>query len=300
MESHADPIAGSPPAPFAPTGLVGEPSVGPVWAGRLLFAGIVLVIGLPVAAAGRFIWAEWQELQEEERRAEATTVVGYPNIYPKVSWALRPEPWFRIEGDSALVWSGWKPGQGHGWFRVNAGEIERRKLGEPLGRDISQAIDYPMIENGGGVIWERIPEAAAVAGLSLGGCSCAYPMGVLMKVLIVNDVVDDRPYLVHYDPFVRPEAKVAIYDASVDGRRITLGSSGLLLDGRHVLYDRGTESLWVDDGRALAAFAGKYKGKRLTVVSRVDPVPWEGWRDGHPGARLVVGSAERTRALPTE
>jgi hypothetical protein len=261
---------------------------------------VVLVIGLPAAAAGRFIWAEWQQLREEERRAAVTTVVGYPNIYPKVSWALRPDPWFRIEGDSALVWSGWKPGLGHGWFRVNVGEIERQELGEPLGRDISQAIDYPVIENGGGPIWERIPEGAEIAGLSLEGCSCAYPMGVLMKVLVVNDVIQDRPYLVYYDPFVRPAAKVAIFDARVDGHRITLGSSGLILGGRYVLYDRGTESLWVDDGRALVAFAGKYKGKELSVVSRVGPVSWDAWRDGHPGARLVVGSLDRQRALPAE
>jgi len=301
METHPEPIAAFPSLRSgAKTELLVEAPSASIWASRLVFAGVIVVIGLPVVLAGKVIWAEWQELREEERRAAATAVVGYTNIYPKVSWAMRPDPWFRVEGDSDLVWSGWNQGRGHGWFRVSHGEIERQKLGEPLGRDVCQVIDYPAIENGGGPIWENIPEAAGIVGLTLEGCSCAYPMAVLLKVLIINDVVEDQPLLIHYDPFRRPESKVAVFDPRVDGHRITLGSSGLILDGRHVLYDRGTESLWVDDGRTLVAFTGKYKGKELALVTRVDPVAWDGWRSGHPATRLIVGSLDRNRALPAE
>lgn len=301
MEPHAQPLAASSSHPSSSSTEHDDPPprCSP-WPHRFLSAGVIFVIGLPAALAGNTIWGEWRKLCEEERRAADTTVVGYPNIYPRISWALRPDPWFRVEGDSILVWSGWKQGGGHGWFRVHRGEIERQHLGDPLGRDVCQAIDYPAIENGGGPIWERIPEGAGIIGVSLAGCSCAYPMTVLRKVAVVNDVIGDQPYLLHLDPFQGSDGKVAVHEARIDGHRITFGSSGLILDGKHVLYDRGTESLWVDDGRALSAFAGKYKGKELPAVSRIDPVSWDDWRDGHPATRLIVGSTERGRALPSE
>ena len=151
-----------------------------------------------------------------------------------------------------------------------------------------------MIENGGGPIWQRIPGSAEVVGLALDGCPCAYPMTVLGKVLIVNDMIEERPYLVHFDPF-DDSVPVSIFDARLEGRRITLGSSGLTIQGKHVLYDRGTESLWADDGRALTAFSGKYKGKGLSLVARVGAVAWSDWLANHPQARLLVGSLDRQR-----
>ena len=86
----------------------------------------------------------------------------------------------------------------------------------------------------------------------------------------------------------------------LDGRRITMGSSGFTVAGRHVLYDRGTESLWIDQGAGLTAFSGKHKGRTLPLVKRLAPTPWREWEADHPSARLLVGSLDRHRALPSE
>ncbi|APW60229.1 DUF3179 domain-containing (seleno)protein [Paludisphaera borealis] len=297
MDQHIEQSAAPSTSSFLPSPVESQTWF---WARCSLAAAVVVLVGLPLVVTGRIVWGEWQALREEERRAVDTAVVGYPNIYPRVSKASKPDPWFRVEGDTIFVWSGWKQGEGHCWFRAHLGDFERREMSEPIGRDVSQAIDYPMIENGGGPIWERIPGGAGVAGLALGGCSCAYPMTVLGKVLIVNDVIEDRPYLIHLDPFHESETPVSIFDARLEGHRITLGSSGLMFEGRHVLYDRGTESLWSDEGRGLVAFAGKYKGKELPLVTRVSAVAWDDWRDSHPGARLLIGSVDRKRGMPPE
>lgn len=278
-----------------------EPSTRstPGWVRVAVVAAVFTLIGYPLVAVGWMLWDEVQALRQEAQAAADSVVVGYPNISPSVSNAKKPDPWFRVEGETVLLWAGWKQNQGHGWFRARLGDFDRGAIGDPVGRDITRAIDDPAVENGDGPIWRRIPGSAQVVGLALDGCPCAYPMTVLGKVLIVNDVIEEHPYLVHLDPFDRT-TPVSIFDATLDDHRITLGSSGLTIRGKHVLYDRGTESLWADDGRALTAFAGEYKGKVLPLVARVGAVAWDDWRASHPHARLLVGSLDRKSQLPSE
>ena len=62
-----------------------------------------------------------------------------------------------------------------------------------------------------------------------------------------------------------------------------LGTSGYLLDGKPVLYDHETESLWTENGDSLAAIAGRYKGKRLPRLASPRPSP------GAPGKPKTLG-----------
>ena len=59
------------------------------------------------------------------------------------------------------------------------------------------------------------------------------------------------------------------------GQRLTMGLSGYLRDHKPVLYDRGTESLWVIEGDELKSFAedrlARYKLPDDIVV--VDALP---------------------------
>jgi len=269
------------------------------WLHVAVAAAALMLIGVPLTTAGRMLWIEFEALQEEERAVADSAVIGYPNISPSISNARKPDPWFRVEGETVLVWAGWRENQGHDWFRARLGDFDRRALGDPIGRDVTRAIDDPAVENGDGPIWRRIPGSARVVGLALDGRPCAYPMAVLGKVLIVNDMIQEHPYVVHFDPFHR-STPVSIFDSRLEGRRITLGSSGITIQGKHVLYDRGTQSLWADDGHALTSFAGKHKGKTLSLVARVMEVAWEEWRANNPRARLIVGSLERKSTLPSE
>ena len=297
LPSHSDHqhVDSIPPAPSPADSLRSR--------GRGAAGGLLVVLGLcPVAFLGQTLWKEWSFLRLEEAAADSSAVVGYPNIYPNISRAQPPEPWRRAEGDRLFIWGGWKSGEGHRWFELDSRDCALTDLGAPIGRDVAQAIDHPAVEAPGGALWSRIPSEAGVAGVSLGKTDCAYPMAVLDKVLVVNDYVDGAPYLVYNDP-VRSEAdgaEVAVYEAALDGRRITMGNGGFSIAGRHVLYDRGTESLWVDQGSCLESVSGKHKGKRLPLVTRASETPWRDWRDDHPQSRLLVGSLERTRGIPAE
>lgn len=258
----------------------------------LAMAALALVLTIPLALLARQLWQEWSLLMQEERTVASAAVIGFHNIYPAISRAGHPEPWHRSEGAEVFIWSGWKHGEGHRWFKLAAGDCDLSTLGNPIGRDVARAIDHPEVETGGGEIWARMPEEVDVAGFATGRTACAYPKLVLGKVLVVNDVIDGVPRLVHYDPFQGPEAgpDVAVYDARVDGRRITLGSCGFSMGRRHVLYDRGTESLWVERGDGLQAFSGQLKGKTLALVDRLPTTTWSDWRSDNPGTRLLVGA----------
>lgn len=262
---------------------------------------LILAIGVPLGLLVRRLWVEWAILMAEENAATANMVIGYRNIAPAISRAARPKPWRREEGSDLLIWSGWKNGEGHRWFRLVSGDCDPDSIGDPLGRDVAQSIDFPAVEVGGGPIWERIPEEADVVGMSIGMTPCVYPKVVLAKVLIVNDEVEGTPMLLHDDPFFAgSERGIAVFDPRLDGRRITMGSSGFTVDGHHVLYDRGTESLWIDRGDGMTAFSGKHKGRTLPLVRRLTVTSWGEWQAGNPSSRLLVGSLDRRRSLPAE
>jgi hypothetical protein len=260
----------------------------------LVLLGFLLVF---IVWQGSTLHGEWSALQREMAAARSTAVIGYPGIQPAYSFAQRPRDWFRRDGDQTLLWAGWQHGVGHSWFRVGTGEVDRARISAPVGRDTHRAIDSPVVEFGGGTLWSRIPGDAVVAGGLLGGVETAYPLLVLHKVVVVNDLVGDRPFLVTFNPLALPHEQVKVYETVLAGRRITMGLTGYLHDRAPMLYDRGTESLWVARDGELRAISGRHKGASLKQVTRVTPVSWDRWRSEHPRSRLVVG-ADRSAARP--
>jgi hypothetical protein len=252
----------------------------------------IVALLLYVGLKSLTLWREWQTLQVELGVANFTNVVGYPNIYWRMSFATIPPDWFRVEGESLHLWAGWDDGVGQHWFHLRRGEIDRAEIAGPMGRDVIHTIDRPWTEIGGGKIWRRIPEEAVVIGQTIEGLPCVYPMVVIRKVVAVNDVVKDHPYLVLFDVSRPPNQAVGIFDASVEGERVSLGTSGYSLAGKFLLYDRGSESLWVQDGDFVRSIAGKRKGAELRLVARPTPVTWSRWKSRNPDSRLVIGEKD--------
>jgi hypothetical protein len=245
------------------------------------------------------LWAEWRALRRELTKARENTVVGYLSINPNPSYAASPKNWLREEGDSVLLWSGWKPGVGHGWFKVNRGDLDPAHISPPMGRDVVQAIDWPVVEVGGGTRWERIPWDAPVAGVVVDDTPCVYPLLILKKVEVINDEIRQRPLLVVFTPFVPDEEAVNVFDPKIDGHRLTMGLSGYFRDRKPVLYDRGTESLWIEHDHELVSIAGQLKGSKLQNVAHPDLLTWSKWRAKHPQSRLLIG-ADRSKGIPPE
>jgi Protein of unknown function (DUF3179) len=266
--------------------------------GRGLTLLAMLALLTFVAYEGGILYKEWATLQTELAQTRSTAVVGYPGIQPNMSYAQYPSDWFRQEGNQTLLWGGWRDGVGHLWFRVGRGEVDRAWISIPRGRDIQRAIDRPLVETGGGTFWGRVPDDATVIGDRIGGIETAYPAILLDKVAIVNDVIQEQPFLVTYNSYApSDEDRVAVYEAILAGHRVTMGLTGYSHGNALVFYDRGTESLWVPESGALRAFAGPHKGSELRLIARPNPVSWIRWRSSHPHSRLVVG-ADRTVPRP--
>ena len=243
-----------------------------------------------IATQARSLYQEWRVLRVELTEVRKSVVIGYPGIQQRISYAQRPADWYRVEPQATHLWSGWSQGIGHRWFVTSPGDIPRDLVSLPVGRDVNQAIDRPIVEFQGGSIWGRIPDDAHVAGEELGGVETAYPLLVLERVIVVNDQIRDQPFLVTFNPLEPTESKVAVYDPLVEGQRVIMGMSGYFHQNTPMLYDRETESLWIRDGEVLKALTGKLKGRKLPQVSRPSSASWKRWRTEHPKGRLVVGA----------
>ncbi len=294
--AHADdPRSTDPSDPTGATAGPGRsPRSRPPWATGMICVTILPLLGF-IGQSGRTLWGEYAALRGDRSAARTAAVVGYLGIHPRPSYAGRPDDWKHDEGGRTLLWAGWADGENR-WYRFDRGELEGLRLSYPMGRDAILAIDRPIYQRRGEAFWAKVPDEALVAPLDLGGGPTAYPIRVLDKVEVVNGLDGDRPIVVAFSP---TSLRVAVYDATVDGRRVTMGHSGFFEEAEPVLYDRGTESLWAARGDGLAAVAGARKGASLRRIARIEAVAWGDWRAEHPAGRLLIG-ADRSVAKPAE
>src|SRR5262249_62372242 len=93
---------------------------------------------------------------------------------------------------------------------------------------------------------------------------------------IVNDTVGGVPVAVTYCPLCN---SAIAYDRRGVGRVLSFGTSGRLFDSNLVMYDRQTQSLWVQfTGQAVARVL---TGPPLTPYP-MQTVAWGAWRAAHP------------------
>jgi len=259
----------------------------------------ILVVSVYLQAQARNLWHECIMLQGEIRAAQRRAVVGYLNIAPVTTYAEPPAIWYHKEGDESLLWSGWRDGDGHPWFRFQHGDIDPARLCRPTCEYVSPAIDYPLVETKGGAIWRRMPSETLVVGHTLQGQNCVYPAAVLGKVQVINDIVQGHPFLVVVNLFATHQPEFSVFEAALDDRRLTMAVTGYFQDQKPLLFDRGTESLWVEQNDVLSAVAGKLKNRSLARVARMAPVTWSTWLSQNRQSRLLVG-ADRSRGVPKE
>jgi hypothetical protein len=146
-------------------------------------------------------------------------------------------------------------------------------------RDGIRSVDSPTFAPAAEARWVR--GTTPVIGVALGGEARAYPTHLLEYHQVVNDELDGVPVVVTYDPLAGvPRA----YRRSVDGVVLEFGVSGLIYNSNFLLYDRQTDSLWLQfDGRALA---GPQAGKRLEpVVVRQEIL--DVWLARHPDSTVL-------------
>lgn len=121
-----------------------------------------------------------------------------------------------------------------------------------------------------------------VISVHYAGDDIAYPTRILDHHEIVNDLVNGQPLLVTYCPLC---GSGAAFIPIVDGSVYVFGVSGNLYESDLLMYDRSTNSLWVQiTGTAVS---GRETGKRLKSYP-VAYDTWQHWRVAYPNGRVLA------------
>lgn len=122
-----------------------------------------------------------------------------------------------------------------------------------------------------------------VVAVNVEGDARAYPLEVLTRHEIVNDVVGEIPVAVTFCPLCN---SALVYDRRVDGESLRFGVSGNLLNSDLIMWDDATESWW----QQLTGYAivGEYSGRRLEFVTS-QMISFAVFRDRHPSGKVLQG-----------
>ncbi len=147
-------------------------------------------------------------------------------------------------------------------------------------KDGIPAIDRPRFETAEAAdAW--LEEREPVIVLAIGEDVRAYPLRILIRHEIVNDIVGGRPVAVTYCPLCNTSL---VFDATVKGKRLDFGTTGRLRHSDLVMYDRPTETWWQQaSGEAIV---GELTGTVLDFLP-ANTVSWEMAKKLHPGLRVL-------------
>ncbi|MCH8885898.1 MAG: DUF3179 domain-containing protein [SAR324 cluster bacterium] len=87
-----------------------------------------------------------------------------------------------------------------------------------------------------------------------------------------------------------------MYDRRLDGKTLRFGHAGMLINDSFVMYDKGTDSLWVHvTGTAVH---GPLKGKKLKFIPST-VTTWDAWKQRFPHTRVLPGIPRHGSAMGT-
>ena len=120
-----------------------------------------------------------------------------------------------------------------------------------------------------------------VLGVTLNNVQRAYPIRILNYHEIVNDRFGHRPIVITYCPLC---GSGMAFDATIEGRHLIFGVSGLLYNSDVLLYDRQTGSLWSQI--MSTAVTGTMKGTQLQSIP-IAHTTWRDWKTRHPDTTVL-------------
>ena len=79
-----------------------------------------------------------------------------------------------------------------------------------------------------------------------------------------------------------------MYSREIDGKVLTITTSGWTYFNQHMLFDHETESFWfhMEGSNDLTCVAGHYAGRKLLGVS-AHYGPWNVWVTEHPDSKIL-------------
>lgn len=128
-----------------------------------------------------------------------------------------------------------------------------------------------------------------VASFHVGDDYRAYPLKYIDYHHIVNDKFGNKPVLISYCGICN---SAAAYDPVIVGKPHSFDVLGVLLHNDLVMYDRQTDSWWIQiTGEAIS---GKHKGKKLTLLPGMELVAFADFKKAHPNGRVLQPDTQYT------
>lgn len=121
-----------------------------------------------------------------------------------------------------------------------------------------------------------------VMGMLVGDQARAYPLGLMRRYGITNDVLGNQPIAV---TFCNACNTGLAFSRQVAEQVLTFEVSGLLFNGAMVMTDRETESNWSQI--MLKALEGDMTGTPLELLAS-NQMTWAEWQTTHPNTTLVL------------
>ncbi len=149
-----------------------------------------------------------------------------------------------------------------------------------LPKDGIRSIDEPRFL-AAAVAADQMAASELVIGVVIEGEARAYPINVLSRHEIVNDVVGGVPVAVTYCPLC---FSGIVFDRRVEGELLEFGVSGKLVMNDLVMYDRQTDSLWqqlLGEG-----IRRRFKGVRLEILA-ASHTSWSSWLAAQPDTLVL-------------
>lgn len=117
--------------------------------------------------------------------------------------------------------------------------------------------------------------------VSFNGVNRFYPNQILVWHEIVNDVIDDQPFLVTYCPLC---GTGVVFEPIVNGIPTEFGTSGKLWNSNLIMYDRQTDSYW---SQVLGeAVVGEQTGTKLRLLPYQNSL-YKDWKIQFPNGQVL-------------
>ena len=129
-----------------------------------------------------------------------------------------------------------------------------------VGRDGIPPIDNPQFDDLATADQWLQPSSPVIA-LEIDGDARAYPLAILTRHEIANDVIGDVPVAVTFCPLCN---SAIVFDRRVDGETLRFGVSGLLRNSDLIMWDDVTQTLWQQ--LTGAGIVGAHTGTLLDIV----------------------------------
>ena len=143
---------------------------------------------------------------------------------------------------------------------MSADGIFQEIISGGVGRDGIPPIDNPLFDDFATAdLW--LQDASPVISVEIDGVARAYPLAILTRHEIANDVLAETPIAVTFCPLCN---SAVVFDRRIGEDTLRLGVSGFLRNSDLIMWDDLTQSLWQQlTGQGIV---GAYTGTLLDIV----------------------------------